>query len=178
MTTTDWILDVVLVLIVVRQVREARLGPRSILLPFVIVGWAAKHYLHSIPTGGSDLLLIGALAALGVLLGVLGAVFTRVRADGGRHPLVKAGVVAAALWVGSMGARLGFAVWASHGGGPAIARFSVAHHLDARAWTAALILMALGEVVARMGLIYLRGRRAVADYRAPLAEVPARRPVG
>jgi hypothetical protein len=36
--------------------------------------------------------------------------------------LSRAGVVAAILWVVGIGARMGFALYSSHGGGPAIAR--------------------------------------------------------
>ena len=55
-----------------------------------------------------------------------------------------AGVLAASMWVGGVGARLAFAVAAGNGAGPAIARFSVAHHITgSSAWIAALVMMAL-----------------------------------
>ncbi len=62
----------------------------------------------------------------------------------------KAGVVAALLWVLGVGTRFAFHLDAVYGGGPAIGRFSVAHSItSARAWVAALILMAMGEALAR-----------------------------
>ena len=43
---------------------------------------------------------------------------------------------------------MAFALYAENGGGPSVARFSAVHHItSAAAWTAALILMALTEVV-------------------------------
>ncbi|MDX2389283.1 hypothetical protein NJL88_04110 [Streptomyces sp. DK15] len=64
-------------------------------------------YLDGVPTGGNDLLLIGALMGVGAVLGIAVGVFTWMRrADG--HILIKAGVVSAALWAVGMGARLGF----------------------------------------------------------------------
>ena len=72
------------------------------------------------------------------------------------------------MWVGGVGARLAFAVAANNGAGPAIARFSVAHHITGEAaWIAALIMMALADVLTRLVIIYLRGRRLAASARRP-----------
>lgn len=97
MTTTEWFTDIALILIVFRQLREGRLGPRSYLLPLGIVSFVAYKYLHTVPTGGNDLVLIGALVGVGVVLGVSGGVLTRIR-TAGEHVLIKAGVVSAVLW--------------------------------------------------------------------------------
>ena len=98
---------------------------------------------------------------------MLSGLTTRVRADGGRYPLIKAGWVAAGTWVASMGFRFAFALWAAHGGGATIARFSADHGIDsAEAWTAALVLMALGEVFVRTVLLVVRGAAAVNAQRA------------
>jgi len=52
---------------------------------------------------------------------------------------------------------------ATHGAGPAIAAFSIAHHITgSAAWTAALVMMALADVTARLLTVYLRGRRLTA----------------
>jgi hypothetical protein len=74
------------------------------------------------------------------------------------------------MWIGGVGARLAFAVAAGNGAGPAIARFSVAHHITgSSAWVAALVMMALADVLTRLVVIYLRGRRLSAS----TAAVPA-----
>jgi hypothetical protein len=162
MTATDWILDIVLVLIVFKQLREERLTARSVLVPLAIIGWAAATYLHHIPTAGNDLALAGSFAAAGIVFGLFGGLLTRVRlADG--QVRVRASAGAAALWVASMGFRLGFAVWSSHpSGGARVAHFSMTHHItSAQAWVVALILMAFGEVVVRLGTIVVRGRLLV-----------------
>jgi hypothetical protein len=171
MTFGDYLIDTVLVLLVVRQIREARFDRKALLLPLVIVGVVAQKYLKTIPTGTNDLLLIGGLALAGLVFGLVSALATRIRLDRG-VPLVKAGWLAAGVWVFSMGSRFAFGVWATHGGGPALARFTVAQHLDARVWTAALVLMALAEVVSRTLVLYARARR-VAVATAP--DAPAKR---
>jgi hypothetical protein len=163
MTFTDYLFDSLLVLLVFRQLREARLDTKSVLLPLGIIAWVVRTYLHTIPTGRNDLVLVVALTVVGIAFGLISALTTRVRSDGGRFALVKAGWIAAGVWVLSMGSRFAFAVWASHGGGPSLVRFSVAHHLDLTVWTAALVLMALGEVLARTGVLYFRCRRALAQ---------------
>ncbi|MFF3515715.1 hypothetical protein [Streptomyces sp. NPDC002573] len=158
MTTTEWFTDTALILIVFRQLREGRLGPRTYLLPLGIVSFVAYKYLHTVPTGGNDLVLIGALVGVGVVLGVSGGVFTRIR-TAGEHVLIKAGVISAVLWVIGMGARLGFQQWVEHGGADDVARFSIDHQITGeQAWVAALLLMALTEVVTRLATIFVRSR--------------------
>jgi hypothetical protein len=164
MTLTDYLLDSALILVVLRQLRESRYDRRAVVLPLAIVAIVANSYLHAVPTAGSDLALIMGFSALGIALGAASGLATRVRADGGRYALVKAGTVAAGLWVLSMGFRMVFAIWASsHEGGITLGRFSMQHHITSGdAWTAALVLMALGEVVTRVGVLYIRSRRAIA----------------
>ncbi len=156
MTTTDWILDIVLILVVLRQVREARVDLRFVLLPLGIVSWSAHKYLHSVPTAGNDLVLIALFALVGTALGITGGLATRVRHDG-THPLAQAGAAAVVLWLLGMGGRLVFQVWASHGGGATLARFSAAHDITTdQAWVTALLLMAFAEVATRIGTIVIR----------------------
>ena len=81
------------------------------------------------------------------------------------------------MWIGGVGARLAFAIAAGNGAGPAIARFSIAHHITgSAAWIAALVMMALADVLTRLAVIYLRGRRLAAA--APAASAAAPIPVG
>ncbi|WP_439678382.1 hypothetical protein [Embleya sp. MST-111070] len=162
MTFTDWITDIVLVLIVFRQLREDRLDRKTFLIPLGIVAFVAWKYLDTIPTAGNDTVLIGALMAIGAALGVAGGIFTRIRSAGG-HLLIKAGAVSAVLWVVGMGARMGFQVWVDHGGADDVARFSLDHHITSgQAWVAAFVLMALTEVVTRVATIFVRSRMVAA----------------
>ncbi|MEU8890496.1 hypothetical protein [Streptomyces sp. NPDC048442] len=169
MTTTEWITDIALILVVFRQLREGRLDLKTFLIPLGIVAFVAHSYLDTIPTGGNDLVLIGALIAVGAALGVAGGVYTRIRAVDG-HLLIKAGAVSAVLWIVGMGARMGFQLWVEHGGGADdVARFSITHHITGdQAWVAAFVLMALTEVVTRVATIFVRSRM-----RAVVLPVPA-----
>ncbi|MFF0586118.1 hypothetical protein ACFYWD_09140 [Streptomyces sp. NPDC003781] len=171
MTATEWITDIALVLVVFRQLREDRLDHKTFLIPLGIVAFVAYSYLDSVPTAGNDLVLIAALTGVGAVLGVAGGVYTRIRVLGG-HLMIKAGVVSAVLWVLGMGARMGFQVWVEHGGGADdVARFSLAHHITSdQAWVTAFVLMAVTEVVTRVGTIYLRSR-ARARSGSPAAPV-------
>ncbi|MFJ4926011.1 hypothetical protein [Streptomyces sp. NPDC088736] len=172
MTTTDWITDIALVLVVFRQLREGRLDLKSFLIPLGIVAFVAHTYLDSVPTAGNDLVLIGTLTGVGAVLGVAGGVYTRIRVASG-HLLIKAGAVSAILWVVGMGARMGFQLWVQHGGSDDVARFSVAHQITtSQAWVAAFVLMALTEVVTRLATIFVRSR-LVAGEPTPATTRPA-----
>jgi hypothetical protein len=161
MTTSDWIIDIALILIVFRQLRESRLSAFTILLPLAIMGWAVSNYLHGVPTAGHDMILISALTAVGALCGILSGLFTRVRSHDGKV-YVKATLGAAAVWVVSMGARMAFAVWTSHPSGQAhIASFSASNDITSgEAWVVALLGMAFAEVIVRMAIIFTKGQLA------------------
>jgi hypothetical protein len=157
MTFTDYLIDVTLIGIVLIQIRGRRLTTRALLLPVGLVTYVAVTYLKGVPTAGNDLVLEIGCAAVGATLGALAGYFTSVRLDREGIPVAKAGLVAAALWILGTGGRLAFQVYASHGGGSAIQRFSVAHSITSvEAWTSALILMALSEAVIRTGILTWR----------------------
>jgi len=157
MTSTDWLVDLALIALVLRQVRESRLTAFALLLPIGIVLWAGHEYLHGIPTRGHDLVLVGALTLLGGLLGTAAGLLTRVRRNAAGEVLVRAGVTAAVLWVVGVGSRLAFQLWSTHGGEPTLARFSLAHSLDLTGWTTAIVLMAFAEVLTRTLVVGIRG---------------------
>lgn len=160
MSLSDYILDIALIAIVVLQMRGRRLSASLLVLPIVIVGIVCAEYLHGIPTGANDLALVLGCAVVGSVLGILCAVFTSVTLDPDGRPFAKAGIVAAILWILGCGARFAFQLYATHGGGPAIVRFSAAHGITSQnAWAAAIILMAIGEVVFRSALLFWRGYR-------------------
>ncbi len=170
MTTTDYIIDIALIGLVLLQVRGRRITARSLLLPLGIVAYVGFTYLKGIPTGGNDLVLVIGLAAIGATLGTLAGRFTSVTRDKAGNAIAKAGAAAAGLWVLGTGGRLAFQLYATHGGGAAIERFSVSNHITSiEAWTSALILMALCEAVARTGILAWRTH---ALHRAPGAVFP------
>jgi hypothetical protein len=157
---TGYIINTTLVLIVVLQIRERRLGLRNLVLPVVLVAAAGAYYLRAVPTAGNDVTLDVTLAAAGAALGALCALATHLRRGGDGGELARAGAVAAVLWIVGVGARMGFAFWSDHGGAPAITRFSIGHSITgADAWVAALVMMAFAEVLTRLVVLQLRARR-------------------
>ncbi len=169
MNFTDYLIDISLIVIVLFQVRGRRITTRSLLLPVGIVTYVAFTYLRGIPTAGNDLYLVLGCAAVGALLGSLAGHFTSVRPDKDGIPYAKAGLLAAGLWILGTGGRLAFQVYATHGGGAAVERFSTSHAITTvAAWTDALILMALCEAVIRTTII---GWRAAAVRRRTTAAV-------
>ena len=159
MTTTDYLIDSLLVLLVLLQIKERTLTTKTLVRPLVIVGIAVANYLHGIPTAGNDLVLVTVLALLGSAIGLASAqtVLMRVGTDG--QILARAGWTSALLWVVGMGSRFAFIYWSTHTGGASIAQFSVQHGITASAWTPALLAMALCEVVSRSALMAVRRQR-------------------
>ena len=158
MTTTDWTIDLTLIGIVFLQVRDRRLSLRLLLLPVALCAWAAVTYLRGVPTAGNDLLLVALCLGAGVALGALAGAYTKVTTGPDGHPLSRAGTAAATFWVVGVGARFAFQLYATHGGASHIASFSASHSITSTAaWTAALVLMAIGEALVRTGVVAYRG---------------------
>ncbi|MDH6121154.1 hypothetical protein ABH930_006647 [Kitasatospora sp. GAS204A] len=160
MNTTEYCVQIALVLLVLRQMRGGKLDLVSLVLPVVLIGATAVIYLKSVPTAGGDLALEIGLAALGVLLGTLAGLTTRVWSTR-EGAFAKAGLLAAALWVGGIGARIAFVLASEHTGfGQQVAGFSRNQHITSQqAWVAAFVLMALGEAVSRLLTIRIRALR-------------------
>jgi hypothetical protein len=170
-----YVINVVLVLMVVRQIREHQLDVRALAVPVLAVGIAAVFLLRSVPGGGNDIVLELAGVLAGATMGAVGGLATHLRLDAGGRPLGRAGWLAAGMWIGGVGGRMAFAFAATHGLGPAIARFSGAHQITgSAAWVAALVIMALADVLTRLLVIYLRGRHLAAGAAATGVAAPAR----
>ncbi|HTU30770.1 MAG TPA: hypothetical protein VMF07_15395 [Solirubrobacteraceae bacterium] len=164
MSITDYLVDSALVLLVLLQIKERTLSIHSLVRPLLIVGIAVASYFKSIPTAGNDLVLIGVLAAFGLMLGTAAGhtTFVRRREDG--VVVARAGWLAGFFWVLGMGLRFAFLVWINHSGAASLAHFSETHSItNGQAWTDALLAMAVFEVLGRSGLLYLRRNRAQAE---------------
>jgi hypothetical protein len=164
MSITDYILDSALVLLVLLQIKERPLTTHSLIRPLVIVAIAVVSYFKSVPTAGNDLVLIGVLAAFGLILGTAAgqSTFVRRREDG--VVVARAGWLAGFFWVLGMGLRFAFLVWINHSGAASLMHFSATHSITSgQAWTDALLAMAVFEVCGRSALLALRRNRARAE---------------
>jgi hypothetical protein len=158
-----YLINALLVLLVVRQIREHQLNARALAVPVLAVAAAAVMFLHSVPGGGSDIALDLLGVSAGAAMGAIGGLATRLRLGADGRPLGRAGALAAGMWIAGVEARMAFYFAATHGAGPAIARFSIAHHITgSAAWTAALVMMALADVLTRLAVVWIRGRRLTA----------------
>jgi hypothetical protein len=170
MTTLDYLIDSALVLLVLLQIKERPLTTRSLVRPIVILGIAVASYFHGIPSAGNDLVLIGVLAMLGSVIGVLSGQTVAMRRGADGQVLARAGWASAVFWVLGMGSRFAFLIWISNGGHAAIASFSAAHAITSgAAWTAALLGMAVFEVLGRAAVLALRRQQVAGRVAAELA---------
>ena len=175
MSVTDYVIDILLILVIFRAVRPHPLTPRAALLPLALLAIAGIIYLRPVTLGGNDLALIGILAAAGIVLGTLSGMADRIWRDEQRRLWFRAGAVSVIAWVAGMGFRFGFAYYAYHGGGSAVARFSAQHDLSgASIWTTALVGLAFGQVLARLAVLQIRRVRALSQNRATHDEMPQR----
>lgn len=159
MTITDYLINAVFVFVVLRQARERQVDLRSLLVPLAVVFFVARNYIHSIPTTGNDLMLVAALALVGLTFGALGGFATHVRLGTDGIVRARVGWLAGALLIGGISSRLIFVFAVHHGAASAIRSFSITQHIGAAAWPVGLVAMALIEVSARLVIVHLRARQ-------------------
>lgn len=158
MTPFDYLLNLGLISLVVLQLRGRRLDRRGLVLPLVLVGWVASQYLRGIPTAGNDAWLVAIGIIAGLTFGAGAAKLTRLDVNRDGVVVARATLGAAALWIIGIGMRMGFSLFAQHGGQATIGRFSEAHHITGQGWVTALVLMSLVEVVSRTLVLWTRSR--------------------
>ena len=173
MTTTDYLINAVFVLVVLRQARERKVDARSFLAPMAVVLYVGHIYVRSVPTAGNDLMLVGVLASVGLALGVLGGFATHIRIGADDGALARVGWIAGALLIAGITSRLVFVYAVHHGAYHAVSAFSIANHIGAAAWPAALVSMALIEVGARLVTVQLRARGLTASQAPGTIVIPA-----
>ncbi len=158
----DYVIDILLIAVIFRQVRPHRLTASVILLPMVLLIAAGAIYLRPPFTlGGNDLVLIVILLISGIALGVISGLGDRLWRDSRGTLMARAAALSVVAWVVGMGFRFAFAYYAYHSGGPSMARFSLHHDITgASTWTTALFLMAFGQVVARLAVVQIRRLQA------------------
>ena len=118
---TDYVIDLLLIVVIFRQVRPHQLTLHVVLLLAV----AGAIYLRPPFTlGGNDLALIVILVIAGIVLGALSGLGDRVWRDNAGNLLFRATAISVIAWILGMGFRFGFAYYAYHSGGPSVARFS------------------------------------------------------
>jgi hypothetical protein len=167
MTTTDYLIDSVLVLLVLLQIREQKLTTRMLVRPLIIVGIAVASYLNGFPTAGNDLVLVAGFALIGGLIGLASGQTVLLRRDADGSVLARSGWASAFFWVLGMGSRFGFVYWITHSGASSIAHFSAQHSISSgEAWTVGLLAMAVFEVCGR-GLVMAARRSQLQSQPSP-----------
>jgi hypothetical protein len=161
MSTEDVVVDILLIVVIFRQLRARPYSARTVVLPLAVVVWAGFHYLTGFPTGGNDLWLIALLTLIGLALGFASAATTFMWRDEAGQVLGRVGFWACAAWIAGMGFRFAFALYASSdAGGRAVGNFSRHHAISgSQAWTTALVLMAFAEVISRVVILQARRLR-------------------
>lgn len=160
MSITDYLIDSALVLLVLIQIKERQLTTKALVRPVIILGIAVVNYVHGIPTAGNDLVLIGALALTGLLIGIASGQTVLMRRGAHGEALARAGWLSGFFWVLGMGSRFAFLIWVNNGGAATVGQFSMQHAITGgQAWTVALLAMAAFEVCGRSLVLAARRRQ-------------------
>jgi hypothetical protein len=162
MTIFDYVLGLGMLALVLWNMRRQQLTDRKLRRPLIIAAGICVAFLHGVPTAGADGVLVGLGVLVGIACGAVGGLATRVERDDAGRIMSSATPLAVGVTAAAFAARMGFAVAATNGLGPAIGRFSaqVGIH-SAQAWVAALVLMAAADLVTRALILWQR-RAAVA----------------
>lgn len=159
MNFEEWIISLLLVAVVLRQIRGKRLTVFSLTWPIILILYAFFSYFTTIPSYKSDWILVLALMFIGLLLGLGCGISTQVYIQNNTIK-AKANFLAATLWIVGMASRIIFSIYVSQGGAKHIENISSKLHLHSyNTWAVALIFMALLEVLSRSFILYIRYRK-------------------
>lgn len=157
MTASDYLLGLGAMAIVLWGMRSHELTDRRLRRPLIIAPVVCVAFLHSIPTAGADVALVAAGVLTGIACGAIGGLATRLECDRSGAIVATGTALAVAVTGGAFTARFAFAVAATNGLGPAIGRASQALDItSARAWIAALVLMAVCDLTVRALVLWQR----------------------
>jgi hypothetical protein len=178
---------VILQLALLGVVLESDLGRKKVgwfrvLRPVIAVVLIVPFFFTSLPTGGNDLLLQGAGALAGLLLGLacMGPWFVKIGYDPAwrsrlfRHRpprgrvVTHAGFGYASIWIAFTAARLWFAYGSQHEFPVQLGHFLAGHQLSATALTNAFIFLSIGMDLFRSVLLAARAQRVRREHAGEL----------
>ena len=160
--------DLIIDAIVLAAVLEADLGRRKIgkfriVRPLLLAGGIVPLYAKAVATTGTGLTLEIALAAAGVVLGLVATgLMTVYRNPATNKPVSRAGAGYAALWTVVIGARAAFSYGSTHWFSSQLVHWMTQHSVTGAGITDALIFMAVAMLVTRTTGLALRARRVAA----------------
>jgi hypothetical protein len=131
-----------------------------LLRPILLTAGIIPLYLLAVATHGHGLILEAALAAAGVIVGLVAMAFMAVyRSPQTGRPVSRAGAAYAALWVVVIGARAAFTYGSSHWFSSQLNHWMMRNSVTGAAITDALIFMAVAMVLTRTIGVATRARR-------------------
>jgi hypothetical protein len=174
MSLIDYAIGLAALALILWNMRRKELTDRTLLRPILVAGGIALGFLHTVPTAGADGVLVALGLATGIACGLVGAIATRIERDATGKVFAAGTPLAIAVTAGAFLARMAFAFAATHGLGPAIARFSsdVGIH-SAQAWVASLILMAVADLATRALVLWRRRDQSRALWAGGYVTVPS-----
>jgi hypothetical protein len=149
-------LSIILIVFIFLQIKERPFTLIALIRPFIIVILVVALFLRSIPFNGNNVALEVVATLIGGILGILCGLSTKLRVKEG-VVLLRVGTSAIFFWCIGMVARSVFSLYSQHGGG-AITRFSIHKQITENGWVAALVLMALVEVLSRTITLTVRSK--------------------
>jgi hypothetical protein len=154
----NYIGSIVLVLAVFRQIRPTRMTIRSVLWPLVVIAAVLYGFRGNITfsTQSNSMLMVVIGALVGVILGALCGFTTRVFSGAAGQPMAQVGVAAVVFWLIGMAGRLAFVVYVQNGGTQTVGQWTTALHMAPSTWVPLLLLMALGEILARTAVLTMK----------------------
>ncbi|MEU3188627.1 hypothetical protein ABZ707_31190 [Streptomyces sp. NPDC006923] len=169
----------ILVIILATDLGRRKVTPVRMLRAVVAVAVVIVLFVHSFPTSGNDLSLQTIGVGVGVICGLVAAVFLPAFRERNGDVYTVGGVPYALVWIVLAGGRVAFAYGAEHWFPEGLIRFSVRYELSGQdVYANTFVFMALATVLTRTAVLMVKARRLRAAGTGDSAPAETGQPFG
>ncbi|MCA2229745.1 hypothetical protein MTP10_25945 [Nonomuraea sp. 3-1Str] len=151
------------------DIGRRKVGLFRLLRPVAGAAALVPIFFDGFELSGTGLLLEAAATVLGLAMGLAAVSFMRFEYVPDKQAVYsRAGLAYVTAWVAITLTKVAFSYGATHVFGPELGRWMAAHDVGANALKAAIILLNVSTMLARVGGIHVRARATAAPRPAPV----------
>jgi hypothetical protein len=158
MNASTWVeIAVIISITLYNQMGKRKMNAFRTIIPIAVALLVGNKYLHDVPVGGANSVLLVISVVAGILFGGLLVLTTKIGRDSSGALYTHAGLPYLMVWILELGSRLAFAYYANQY--PAsVGHFFISLHISPNIIGPAFMLMTMTMLVVRVSGIFMRAK--------------------